>query len=68
MPSEFAQINTNVLGIFIAIHDAGFKGHIVFVGTYDPYGRVSGLVTEHKELQPGFNQAAAELAGLEEAR
>lgn len=67
LPAEFAQINTNVLGMVIAIHDAGFKGHIVFVGTYDPYGRVGGLVTEHKELQPGFNQAAAELIGLEES-
>jgi lysophospholipase L1-like esterase len=66
LPSVFAQIDTNIIGIITAIHDAGFRGQLIFVGTYDPYGRVGGIVTEHKELEPGFNEAAAELVGLEQ--
>ncbi|MCW3020173.1 MAG: hydrolase family protein [Solirubrobacterales bacterium] len=66
LPTEFAQIDTNVVGILNAIKMDGFKGKIIFVGTYDPYGRVGGINKEHKELEPGFNAAAAALAGLEQ--
>jgi uncharacterized Fe-S cluster-containing radical SAM superfamily protein len=66
LPAEFAQIDTNVVGILTAIHDSGFRGKIIFVGPYDPYGRVGIINKEHKELEPGFNAAAAALAGLEQ--
>lgn len=66
LPAEFAQIDTNVVGILNAIKMDGFKGKIIFVGTYDPYGRVGLINKEHKELEPGFNAAAAALAGLEQ--
>jgi hypothetical protein len=63
----FAQIDTNVIGILTAIHDAGFKGRVVFVGTYDPYGRVGGVSSGHKELQPGDNPLALQLVALEKS-
>lgn len=66
LPTEFAQIATNVVGILDAIKMDGFKGKIIFEGTYDPYGRVAVISKEHKELEPGFNAAAAALAGLEQ--
>jgi hypothetical protein len=67
LPAEYAQIDTNILGIVTAIRDSGYKGRIIFEGTYDPYGRVGGVSKEHKELEPGFNAAAAELISLEES-
>ena len=66
LPAEFAQIDTNVVGILTAIKMDGFKGKIIFEGPYDPYGRVGGINKEHKELEPGFNAAAAALTGLEQ--
>jgi len=67
LPAEFAQIDTNIVGIVTAIRDAGYKGRFVFEGTYDPYGRVGGVSKEHKELEAGFNQAAAELISIEQS-
>ncbi len=67
LPAEFAQIDTNVVGILTAIKEDGFHGKLIFVAAYDPYGRVGIINKEHKELQPGFNLAAAELAGLEQS-
>lgn len=67
VPALFAQIDTNVIGILTTIHDAGFKGQVVFVGTYDPYGRVGGVSVGHKELQPGDNPLALQLVALEKA-
>lgn len=66
LPAEFEQITTNVVGILNAIKMGGFKGKIIFEAAYDPYGRVGIINKEHKELKPGFNLAAAELAGLEQ--
>ncbi len=66
LPAVYAQIDTNVVGILIAIRDDRYKGKIIFEGTYDPYGRVKYVSKEHDELEPGFNAAAAELVGLEE--
>jgi GDSL-like Lipase/Acylhydrolase len=67
LPAEYAQIDTNIIGILTAIHDTGYTGGIIMVGTYDPYGRVGGVSKEHKELQPGFNAAAAELISIEQS-
>jgi hypothetical protein len=67
LPAEYAQIDTNIIGMLTAIHDTGYTGRVIFVGTYDPYGRVGGISKEHKELEPGFNAAAAELISLEKA-
>ncbi|MGH2865179.1 MAG: hypothetical protein ACRDJX_08025 [Solirubrobacteraceae bacterium] len=64
--SVFEQIDTNVIGILTALRHAGFNGDVTFEQAYDPYGRVKGLSVEHAELEPGFNEAAAELAGLEQ--
>ena len=66
LPAEFEQITTNVVGILNAIKMDGYNGKIVFEGPYDPYGRVGIINKEHKELEPGFNAAAAALAGLEQ--
>jgi hypothetical protein len=66
LPAEFEQITTNIVGILNAVKMSGFKGKIIFEAAYDPYGRVGLINKEHKELQPGFNLAAAELAGLEQ--
>jgi hypothetical protein len=66
LPSEFAQIDTNVVGILTALKEDGYNGKVIFEGTYDPYGRVGLINKEHKELEPGFNAAAAALAGLEQ--
>jgi hypothetical protein len=66
LPAEYAQITTNVVGILTAIKEDGFHGKVIFEATYDPYGRVGEINKEHKELQPGFNAAAAALAGLEQ--
>jgi hypothetical protein len=63
----YEQIDTNVIGIFTALHHAGFKGNVIFEQAYDPYGRLKYVSKEHQELEPGFNEAAAELAGLEVA-
>jgi hypothetical protein len=65
-PALFAQIDTNVTGILIAIRDAGYRGKVIFEAAYDAYGRVLGVSVGHKELEPGFNAGAAELAALEE--
>jgi hypothetical protein len=67
LPAEFEQITTNIVGILDAIKLDGFKGKIIFEAAYDPYGRVGLINKEHKELEPGFNLAAAELAGLEQS-
>jgi hypothetical protein len=77
LPAEYAQIDTNVIGILIAIHDSGYTGKVIFEGTYDPYGRVEGVTkafgklvlgpNEKTELEPGFNVAGAELISLEQA-
>jgi hypothetical protein len=77
LPAEYEQIDTNVIGILAALHHAGFKGRAIFEGTYDPYGRVRGVTKEfgklvpgenhQTELEPGFNEAAAELIGLEQS-
>jgi hypothetical protein len=67
VPALFEQIDTNVIGILTAIHDTGFKGRVIFVGTYNPYGRVGGVSTGHKELQPGDNALALQLVALEKA-
>jgi hypothetical protein len=66
LPAEFEQITTNVVGILNALKMGGFKGKTIFEAAYDPYGRVGLINKEHKELEPGFNLAAAELAGLEQ--
>lgn len=63
----YEQIDTNVIGIFTALHHAGFNGNVIFEQAYDPYGRLQYVSKEHQELEPGFNEAAAELAGLEVA-
>jgi hypothetical protein len=75
LPAEFEQIDTNIIGIGTALRQAkrlhigkdNYHGRIVFEATYDPYGRVGGVSQEHKELEPGFNAAAAELASFETA-
>jgi hypothetical protein len=77
LPAEYAQIDTNIIGILVAIHDTGYTGRVIFVGTYDPYGRVEGVTkafgklvlgpNERTELEPGFNVAGAELISLEKA-
>ncbi len=67
IPALYAQIDTNVIGIITAIHDAGFKGTVIFVGTYNAYGRVGFVSTGHKELEPGFNALLAQLVTLEES-
>jgi hypothetical protein len=67
VPGLFAQIDTNVIGILTAIHDAGFKGRVIFVGTYDPYGRVGGVSSGHKELVAGDNALGLQLVALEKA-
>jgi len=72
LPAEFAQIDTNVIGIATALREAkkmhlgkvNYKGAIIFDAPYDPYGRVGGVSQGHKELEPGFNAAAAELASV----
>jgi hypothetical protein len=67
VPALFEQIDTNVIGILTAIHDTGFKGQVIFVGTYDPYGRVGGVSSGHKELDPGDNALGLQLVALEKA-
>jgi hypothetical protein len=67
LPAQFAQIDTNIVGILTAIKEDGFHGKLIFVAAYDPYGRVKLLSKEDKELEPGFNAAAAALAGLEQS-
>lgn len=77
LPAEYEQIDTNVIGILNAIHDAGYHGKVIFEGTYDPYGRVEGVTkiagviqpgaNNQTELEPGFNAAAAQLVSLEQA-
>jgi hypothetical protein len=61
----FEQIDTNVIGILTELKHAGFSGNVIFEQAYDPYGRVAYASKDHEELEPGFNEAAAELAGLE---
>jgi len=60
-PALFEQINVNEVGILSAIRNTGFKGKIIFVGAYDPYGRVKYLSVGHAELAPGFNALLAAL-------
>jgi len=64
-PALFEQIETNVVGILTVLRDADPSAKIIFVGTYDPYGRVGGLVANHEELQPGFNALLASLSASE---
>lgn len=51
------QIITNITGIFTAIKGAGFKGKLIFEGTYDSYGNDYGT----GELLPGSNALLAAL-------
>lgn len=77
LPAEYKQIDTNIAGILIALHDSGYMGRVIFEGTYDPFGRVEGVTkvagqlvlgpNNQTELEPGFNVAGAELISLEKA-
>jgi len=64
-PALFEQIETNEVGILSALRSADPHAKIIFVGTYNPYGRVGGLVAGHEELQPGFNALLAKLNASE---
>jgi lysophospholipase L1-like esterase len=61
------QIITNVTGIFTAIKGAGYKGKLIFEGTYDSYGndREEGEPEFGHELLPGSNELVAALAAEE---
>jgi len=78
IPALYAQIDTNITGILIAIHDTGYRGRVIFEGTYDPFGRVEGVTKEfgtfgklvlgpnnQTELDPKANAEAAELVSIE---
>lgn len=76
LPTVYGQINSNIIGIYAELRHAGFRGKLIFEGAYDPYGRVEGVTKElgkfvpgenhQTELEPGFNDAAALLANLEQ--
>jgi len=60
-PEVGNEIITNTKGIFMALKEAGFKGKLIFEGTYDAFGNDYGT----GELLPDSNALVTALNGAE---